>query len=141
MTSTTTNRSAQDVLAISQGVFDMVFGAWPIAHLPSFEVVTGPKVDGWLVKAVGSLLTVVGGVLLAAGAKRRVTPELRALAMGKGLALATIDFVYVSRKRIPRVYLLDAALHLGFVGAWAILGAPVVAPDAPVVAKEPSVAP
>ena len=125
----TDHRTPHDVIAIAEGLFDLTFGAWPIVHLPSFEVVTGPKVDGWLVKTVGSLLTVVGGVLLAAGANRRVTPEVRALAMGKGLALAGIDFVYVSRKRIPPVYLLDAALHLGFVGAWALAGSVTRAPS------------
>jgi hypothetical protein len=29
-------------------------GVWPLLHMASFEAVTGPKVDDWLVKMVGS---------------------------------------------------------------------------------------
>jgi len=113
-------RSAADVLALGQGAFFLAAGVWPLVHLPSFEAVTGPKADDWLVRTVGSLLGVVGGVLLAAGSRRRVTPEVRALAMVSAGALAVIDGVYVAKGRISRVYLLDGAIQLGIVAAWAM---------------------
>src|SRR5947209_19342813 len=56
-------------LAMAQGAFFALSGMWPIVHLRSFEAVTGPKLEGWLVKTVGGLLTVVGAALFSAGAR------------------------------------------------------------------------
>ncbi len=40
---------------------------------------------------------------------------------GSAAALAAIDLWYAgARRRIARVYLLDAAVELGIVGAWAV---------------------
>lgn len=114
----TPSKNTADVLAIGQGAFFFVAGTWPLVHMRSFEAVTGPKADDWLVRIVGSLLAVVGGVLVSAGTRRRVTPEIRALAMGSAGALAAIDVVYVAKGRMSRVYLLDAAVQLGIVFGW-----------------------
>jgi len=35
----------------------------------SFEAITGPKADKWVVRTVAVLVTVIGGVLVAAGAE------------------------------------------------------------------------
>ena len=107
-------------MAVAQGVFDIVTGVWPIVHLPSFEVVTGPKPEGWLVKTVGALITVVGGTLVAAGLRRRVSPEVMLLAAGSAAALAVVDVVYVSRRRISPVYLLDAVTEGVLVAGWGL---------------------
>lgn len=42
--------------------------------------------------------------------------------VGAGCAatLAAIDLVYVSRRRIPPIYLSDAAVELALVAAWAV---------------------
>jgi hypothetical protein len=93
-------------------------GVWPLLHRRSFETVTGPKVDWWLVQTVGVLVSVVGATLLAAGMRRRVAPELRALGIGCALGLAAIDVVHVSRGRIARVYLLDAAAEAALATSW-----------------------
>lgn len=107
-------------LALSQGLFYAATGMWPLVHMRSFEAVTGPKVDRWLVRTVGALIGVAGGAMISAARRRRVTPEIRALAAGSAAVLAVIDLTYVVRKRIPPVYLLDAAAELALVGAWAI---------------------
>jgi hypothetical protein len=85
----------------------------------SFQRVTGPKTDLWLVKTVGGLIAVVGGVLTLAGLRGRVGPETTSLAMGSAAFLSAIDVTYVSKRRISRVYLLDAAAELGLVALWA----------------------
>ena len=65
-------------------------------HLPSFEAVTGPKTDDWLVKTVGVVVAVIGAVLVLAARQRRITPEIAVLGAGSALALAGIDLVYAS---------------------------------------------
>jgi hypothetical protein len=106
-------------LALAQGFYYATTGLWALADSKSFQAVTGPKVDVWLVKTVGALVTAIGGTLGSAGWHRRVTPEVRQLAAGSALGLAGIDIVYVAKGRISRVYLLDAVVELGLAAAWA----------------------
>lgn len=110
---------AANRLALAQGAFYVATGVWPLVHLPSFEAVTGPKPERWLVKTVGGLIAVVGGTVAAAGLRRRVTPEIAATAAGCAAVLALIDIVYVSKRRIAPVYLLDAVAEGALVAAWA----------------------
>jgi hypothetical protein len=112
--------SRAEMIAICQGAFYVAGGAWPIASIRSFEAVTGPKVDRWLVKTTGALLGVIGGVLASAGARRRVTPEVAWLGAGSAAVLAGVDVYYVAKQRISPVYLLDAAAELGIAAAWAL---------------------
>jgi hypothetical protein len=107
-----------DKLALVQGAYFAATGIWPLIHMRSFEAVTGPKVDKWLVRTVGVLVAVVGGVLISAGTRRRVTPEVAALAAGCAAGLGGIDTIYAAKGRISPVYLADAALEAALVGAW-----------------------
>ena len=109
-------------LALGQGIFYLVTGIWPLVSIGTFQKVTGPKTDLWLVKTVGALISVMGAVLVAAGLRRRVPPEVGVLAAGSAAALATIDTVYVAKRRIAPVYLLDAATELALVAGWAVVG-------------------
>lgn len=108
----------EEPVALAQGTFFVATGAWPLLHMPSFEALTGPKIDRWLVKTVGVLVTVTGAAIASAGLRRRITPETRLLAMASSLGLAAIDVAYARRRRISRVYLLDAAAEAGLVAAW-----------------------
>jgi hypothetical protein len=38
---------------IAQSIYYIATGLWPVFNLRSFERVTGPKTDGWLVKQAG----------------------------------------------------------------------------------------
>jgi hypothetical protein len=105
-------------LALGQGVFYVVTGIWPIVSLRTFELMTGPKADGWLVKTAGVLITAIGAGLTTAGLRGRVTPEMKLFAVGAATGLTMIDLVYVARRRIARVYLLDAVAEVGLIGAW-----------------------
>lgn len=106
-------------LALGQGVFYTVTGLWPIVHMPSFEAVTGPKADRWLVRTVGGLLSVVGGALWMAGKRGRVSREMRLVAAGSAAVLTAIDVIYVSKNRISPVYLLDAVAETALIAGWA----------------------
>lgn len=106
------------VLAALQGLFYAATGVWGLVDLASFQAVTGPKTDLWLVRAVAVLVLVVGGVLLVAAARLRVGFELVLLAAGCALGLAAIDVVYVSAGTIRPVYLLDAAAEVVLALLW-----------------------
>ena len=108
-------------LARLQAIFYIVTGVWPFVSMRSFEAVTGPKVDRWLVKTVGALVAVTGCALALASRRRQLAPELVLVASGSAAALATIDTVYVARRRISPVYLLDAVAEIALVAAWARL--------------------
>jgi len=110
---------ARRSVAVAQGLYFAATGIWPLVHMPSFEAVTGPKTDKWLVRTVGVLVGVIGGTLVAAAARRRVTGETAALAVGSAAGLAAIDVVYAARGRISPIYLADAAVEGGLIAAWA----------------------
>jgi hypothetical protein len=107
-------------VARAQGWYYVVTGVWPILDMDSFVLVTGPKVDLWLVRTVGVLVTVIGATLLVAVRQRRVDAPIVLLAVGSALGLASIDIVYVLVGRIPPIYLLDAAAELALVALWAV---------------------
>lgn len=106
-------------LAFVHGAFNVVTGLWPVFDIESFEALTGPKVDRWLVKTVGLLLAVIGGTEIRAAA-RGEPEDVALLGAGTSASLFAIDVVYATRRRISLVYLGDAAMQLGFVAAWAV---------------------
>jgi hypothetical protein len=104
--------------ALGQGAFWLATGLWPLAHYDSFEAVTGPKEDDWLVKTIGGLIAIVGGTLLAAGWRGRVTREIALLGAASATALAWADVYFVAKGRISKVYLLDALAEAPFLAGW-----------------------
>src|SRR5438067_1658158 len=98
-------------IAFGQGAYYVGTGLWPLLNIRSFEAVTGPKTDHWLVKTVGVLVSIIGAVLMHAARHRRVEREATLLAVGSAAGLAIIDTVYASRRRISRIYLLDAMVE------------------------------
>jgi hypothetical protein len=117
MTSTSRN---ERLLLGGQGAFYLAAGLWPVVHRSSFERVTGPKTDFWLVRTVGSLLAVMGSTMMLGALRDQSGPETRSLAIGTAGAITAIDAVYVKRGRISPIYLLDAATQLGLMAAWAV---------------------
>jgi hypothetical protein len=109
-------RRAGDV-SLAQGLYYTGTGLWPIVSMSSFERVTGPKRDHWLVKTVGVLVTAIGMTLMRSGHRNRVHPDVALLAGLSAAALAAIDIVNVVRRRISPVYLVDA-LPEAWLAAW-----------------------
>jgi hypothetical protein len=106
-------------LLLAEGVYFFLTGLWPIVHLPSFIAITGPKRDLWLVRTVGALIAVAGLAMIAAGVNGVTDAPVIILAVGSAAALATVDIVYVALGTIAKVYLLDAALEIALLSAWA----------------------
>jgi len=98
----------------------LVTGTWPLVSMRSFEAVTGPKTDRWLVKMVGALAVANGTALAFGTLQDEIADETLVLAACSALAFASIDLVYVARGRISAVYLGDAALELALAAT--ILG-------------------
>jgi hypothetical protein len=94
-----------------QGIYYVTTGLWPIFHMRSFERVTGPKHDKWLVKTVGALIVAIGSTILLSADRESVDETARNLGISSALALIGIDSIYSIRGTIPKIYLLDAAVE------------------------------
>ena len=116
---------------LAQGAFYVLTGVWPLLAMWSFELVTGPKTDDWLVRMVGLLAASIGATLLAAAWRGRVTPEVRLLAVASALSFAAIDLAYALTGRISAVYLLDAGVELLFAAAVGLAWGPAPNDDVP----------
>jgi hypothetical protein len=111
-------------VAAAQAAYCVLTGVWPLVHRRSFEAITGPKREFWLVETVGLLVTSLGAGLGLAARTNRVTPELALAAAGAAASLATIDVVYVMRGRIAPTYLGDAVVEAALLAGWAAALAP-----------------
>jgi len=107
-------------IPVLQGLYFLATGIWPLLSMRTFEAVTGPKVDRWLVKTVGVLVAVIGVSLLADA--RRPSRGSQVLGVGSAAALAGVDVVYSLRGRISKIYLLDAVLEALLVTLWVVGG-------------------
>jgi hypothetical protein len=107
--------ASERAILAAQGAYFAATGLWPIFHMRSFEAITGPKVDRWLVKTVGLCIACIGGTLLVAARHDRVTPEIRGLAISSASALAAIDVYYSAKGRISSIYLADAVAEAGLI--------------------------
>jgi energy-converting hydrogenase Eha subunit E len=94
-----------------QGTYYLATGLWPLVSLGSFEAVTGPKIDDWLVHTVGVLAAAIGIALLAGSRRSPLSMETLTLAGASAIAFGTIDVVYALRGTISRIYLADAAVQ------------------------------
>jgi hypothetical protein len=108
------------ILGGVQGGFYLLTGIWPLLHMRSFLFVTGPKTDLWLVRTVGLLIVAISVPLLMAAARKTISMELICLGFLSAVFLAGIDLYYVLRKRISKVYLLDAFPELCLASGWLI---------------------
>jgi hypothetical protein len=90
-----------------------------LIHMRSFEVVLGPKVDRWLVYTVAGLMTTIGASQLSAAASAPSLRQARCVGAGSAATLAAVDVVYVARRRISPMYLLDALFEAAWLVAWA----------------------
>jgi len=101
-----------------QGLYYLATGIWPIVDIASFQAITGPKYETWLVRTVGLVIAIVGLTLLIAARKQRAGASTAVLAIGTAVALALVDIIFTIRRDIPPIYLLDAVAEIGLVTWW-----------------------
>lgn len=114
------DRHTFTAVSLVQTLYFLMTGIWPLVDIYTFQLVTGPKTDLWLVRTVGVLITVIAVVLLIATLRRQITLEIRLLAIGSAAGLAGIDIIYVSLGRISPIYLLDAFIELILIVWWVV---------------------
>lgn len=105
-------------LSLAQGVYYFITGIWPLVSMRTFQMITGPKTDYWLVNTVGVLVLVIGAVLIFAGIRHNITYEIFFLALGSAIALMAIDSIYVMKKHIAPIYLFDALVQTSVIASW-----------------------
>jgi hypothetical protein len=101
------------------GAFNVVGGLWPSVHMRSFEAALGPKVDRWLVYTVAGLMISIGPGQFSEMPSAASVRQARRLGAGAAVTFAAIDLVYVARRRISPVYLVNALIEVGWLAAWA----------------------
>jgi len=112
------SNSMEHYVLLGQGLYYFITGLWALLSMRTFEKVTGPKTDHWLVKTIGLMLVVIGLALITGGVRKTITPEMAVLGVGTAGALLGIDVFNVSIKKIPRIYLLDAVAELILIVGW-----------------------
>jgi hypothetical protein len=103
-----------------QALYFFLTGVWPLLSIRTFMMVTGPKTDLWLVKTVGVVVGVIGATIGVAAARGAFTPEILVLAVGSAAGLMLIDVVYVAKRVIARIYLVDAVAQVFLIAGWLI---------------------
>ncbi|WP_026464710.1 hypothetical protein [Adhaeribacter aquaticus] len=101
-----------------QGIYFFITGVWPILHITSFLLVTGPKTDIWLVKTFGLIVAIIGLSLLVAALKKEFSASVYTLGVGGAFSLMVADIYYATNDVIPDVYLLDAAAEGVILLGW-----------------------
>jgi hypothetical protein len=91
-------------------------GLWPIVHRRSFERVTGPKRDFWLVRTVGGLAALSGVTLGLAALRGGRSLEAQTLAGGSALVFGVADLY--AGARVSRVYFGDLVPQVLFTPVW-----------------------
>ncbi len=117
-----TYRRRNRVIVCGHSVYLVASGVWPIVHRRSFEAVTGPKTDFWLVRTVGGLAAACGAVLGASVVRGRPSGEIQLLAAAQALVFVTAD-MFAARTQ-SRVYLADVVLQAACVPAWFVRWTP-----------------
>jgi hypothetical protein len=106
----------------AQAAYFLATGVWPLINMRTFQAVTGPKLEHWLVKTVGATVAAIGASLWSAASSTPVRRETIVLGVGTSAVLGAIDAWYVARRRISPVYLVDAAAQGAILAGWAKAG-------------------
>lgn len=108
------------IAPLSQGIFYVTAGLWPIVHLRSFEAVTGKKRESWLVQTMGGLIAAVGAALLVGAVDKQRSRALATLGVASASVLAASDIYFAGKGRISPVYFGDAAAEAAMIAAWTL---------------------
>jgi hypothetical protein len=99
------------LILLIQGIYYVLTGIWPLVSMRTFEMVTGPKTDDWLVQTVGVLAATIGATLLVGSRRRPANLETLVLSILSAISFCAVDVVFALTGVISRIYLVDAAIQ------------------------------
>lgn len=99
---------------ILQCCYYFITGIWPLADMHTFETVTGPKTDDWIVKAFGAQILAVSIFLILAIYRNRLRTA-GIIGILTASAIGIIETVFALKGSIHSVYLVDALIELMFI--------------------------
>ncbi|MGV9013135.1 MAG: hypothetical protein ACOH13_11120 [Flavobacteriales bacterium] len=104
----------------AHALYLLIGGAWPLLSLRTFEEVTGPKSDHFLVRTVALILVLVASILFT---QRKPPVERSAVftAMGISCILGSVALFSAAGGWVWKVYFIDGGMHLLFASAWVYL--------------------
>lgn len=106
-------------VAYFQGAYFLVTGLWPIISISTFQDITGPKQDIWLVKTFGLLVASIGLAMILAARRRPDYRLLMIFGILSAAALAGADIWYAALRDVIRfTYLIDALIEIIIVAGW-----------------------
>lgn len=109
-----------DAAAVLQGSSYLGFALWSLLARGHYRRRHRLRSNAWLLNAHGMWLTAVGGVLAAAGYRRRGTrAELRTLGLAAAVGLAIDDAVSAATEGVAPVYYADLVWELALATLWA----------------------
>ena len=103
------------LILLIQGIYYLLTGIWPLVSMRTFEMVTGPKTDDWLVQTVGVLAATIGATLAVGSRRRPVNRETLVLSILSAISFCAVDVVFTLAGVISRIYLVDAALQVAAI--------------------------
>lgn len=108
-------------ILFTQNAYILITALWPVFHMKSFLKITGFKTDVWLVKTVSALLIAISfcgfSYFFINGSYYPIAVLLCTTAGG----MISVDFYYVYKKIISKVYLLDGMVEIFFLLSWFFL--------------------
>lgn len=99
-----------------QALYFLFMGLWPLLHMRSFQAVTGPKQDTWLVRTIAWFFIMVAVQLWVADNPA----DVAVIGLGSALIIGGADAYYSLRGRISKIYLLDLLPQVVFVIGWLV---------------------
>ena len=113
------------MMAVGQGIALVGLGTWPIVSMSTFERVTGPKHDDWLVRTVGGLCIAIGTGLVAGRDRPTV---VRPLGVASAATFLVADVIGYRTGRLRAVYLADAVAEGALIAGWVAASIPERSP-------------
>ena len=107
------------IFPISHLVYYFITAVWPLIHIDSFLLVTGYKIDIWLVKTVSLLLLPYCLLLIYLTFSFKKNFIIVITVMLCCLGLLFIDLYYYFKNVIKWVYVVDGFFELLFFTYWA----------------------
>lgn len=103
-------------LILIQGIYYFLTALWPLIHIKSFEKITGPKTDHWLVYTVSALIICSSLVFLSTALGPFMEgKEVLILSFSNAIALSIVEIFFSLKNVISKIYLLDAAAEISLV--------------------------